>query len=265
MKKFYYPGDRFPSVSVTGSSCALSCPHCDGRFLKRMVHVSDPKELYDFALELKESNGTGFLLSGGCTEQGKVPIEKYCETLSKIKESTTLKINIHTGIPDEDMVGAIVDTEIDAVSYDMIGSKRTINKIYGLNFAPKDYKKGYERLKNAGLRVVPHITVGLNGGELDGEYKAIEILEKPEKIVLNSLIPTDFGHSVSKEDFFSVMDNIPEETSITLGCMRERGRSKMEIQALKKEANGIVLPSKKTERWAKNQFDIKQVDKCCVF
>ncbi len=264
MKKFYYPGKKFPSISVTGNRCALSCPHCDGRFLEGMVKISKPDELFEFALELEKSGGTGFLLSGGCTKEGKVPIEKYFQTLSQVNDATQLSINVHTGLPSEEMIEGLVDAEVDVVSYDMIGSKKTIENVYGLEATPEDYQKRYQRLKNAGLKVAPHITVGLNGGELDGEFKAIELMENPQKLVLNSLIPNDFGKTVSREDFFSVMDRIDQSTDIVLGCMREKGRHKMEIQALKRGATGIVLPSKKTENWAKENFDIKKVEKCCV-
>jgi len=264
MKKFYYPGKKFPSISITGETCALSCPHCEGRFLEGMTQISGPKELYDFALELEKSGGTGFLLSGGCTDKGKVPIERYSKTLSRIDENTQLTTTVHTGLPTEDMVKSLVDAEVNAVSYDMIGSNRTIEKVYGLDATPEDYKDGYKMLKNAGLKVIPHITVGLNEGELDGEFKAIDLLENPLKIVLNSLIPYDFGKRVSKKDFFTVMDHIDESVDITLGCMRERGRYKMEIQALKRGAEGIVLPSKKTESWARKNFEIEKIEKCCV-
>ncbi|MEF8832147.1 MAG: radical SAM protein [Candidatus Thermoplasmatota archaeon] len=264
MKEFYYPGNKFPSVSITGESCALSCPHCEGRFLEGMVEVSDPEGLYEFALDLEESSGTGFLLSGGCNEQGKIPIEEYFGALSKIDETTDLSTNVHTGLPTKEMVEGLVKAEVDSVSYDMIGSKRTIENIYGLDATPEDYKEGYQMLKNAGLKVTPHITVGLNGGELDGEFKAVELLEKPKKIVLNSLIPNDFGKRVSKEDFFSVMEHIDDSTEILLGCMRERGRNNMEIEALKRGAKGIVLPSKKTQKWAEQNFDLEKIEKCCV-
>jgi len=264
MKKFYYPGKKFPSVSITGNYCALSCPHCEGRFLEGMTSMSNPKELYEFAIELEESGGTGFLLSGGCTNQGKVPIEKYFNILSKIDENTQLSINVHTGLPTKEMVKGLINAKVDAVSYDMIGSKKTIKRVYGLDATPEDYKKGYHMLKNAGLKVIPHITVGLNQGKLDGEFKAIKILKNPEKIVLNSLIPDNFGKRVLKKDFFSVMERTSDSTDIILGCMRERGRHEMEIQALKRGAIGIVLPSKKTERWAKKKFNVEKVEKCCA-
>lgn len=264
MKEFYYPGDKFPSVSVTGRSCKLSCPHCRGRFLQGMKSITEPDELYGFAVEHEKTGGNGFLLSGGFTKEGRVPLVKFMDVLSKIKENTGLKINVHTGAPSEKIIEGLAKAEIDSVSYDMIGSQKTIELIYGLDATPEDYKRGYELLKDMGLKVVPHITVGLNAGELEGEFKAVDMLEKPSKLILNSLIPKDFGQRVHEKDFFSVMDKVGPESKIILGCMRERGRSGFEIEALRRGAEGIVVPSKKTVDWAEKRFDVDRIESCCA-
>ncbi len=265
MISFYYPDEKFPNVSITGETCALSCPHCKGRFLKGMEHISDPEELYDFALDLEKAEGKGFLLSGGFTEKGQVPLKGYFETLSRIKDKTSLEINVHTGIPDEEMVEGLAKSQVDAVSYDMIGSQETIDIVYGIDSTPKDYEKGYDIFREAGLKVVPHVTVGLNRGRLDGEFRAIDMLKSPDTLILNSLIPNDFGKRVKKEDFFSVMDHVEEKTDVILGCMRERGRPDLEIKALKNGAKGIVLPSNQTREWAEKNYEVRRVKKCCAF
>ncbi len=265
MINFYYPGKDFPSISITGDACALSCPHCEKRFLRGMTHISDAEELYKFACELEKSGGKGFLLSGGCNEQGMVPIKDYCNALSLIKDNTSLELNIHTGLPDRDLVKRLSEIDVDVVSYDMIGSEETIKMIYGLDVSPLEYKNGYKALKESGIKVVPHITVGLNAGKLKGEFKAIDMIDDGSKIVLNTLIPTYFGDSVKKKDLLSVIDYISPDTEIIIGCMRERGRNELEIESLKRGVEGIVLPSKKTERWAKRKFEVKRTNKCCVF
>ncbi|MBS3816207.1 MAG: radical SAM protein [Candidatus Thermoplasmatota archaeon] len=264
MKKFYHPGEKFPSISVTGDTCALSCPHCEGKFLKGMKHISEPEELYRFALKFEDSGGNGFLLSGGCNERGEVPIADFCPVLSEIKETTSLEINVHTGLPSEETAEKLAGTDIDTVSYDMIGSKETIDRIYGIDATPTDYKKAYEMLRRKGIKVVPHITVGLNGGELQGECRGIELLDGPSKLILNSFIPKNFGKTVGQDDFFSVMAHVPQRTDIILGCMRERGRHGMEKKALKRGAKGIVNPSKETVSWAEKNYEIKRIEKCCA-
>lgn len=264
MIKFYFPGEKFPSVSITGDQCALSCPHCRGRFLHGMKSVADPEDLYEFALVHEEEGGEGFLLSGGFTKEGRLPLQDHIEVLSEIKETTSLEINVHTGVPDEDTIEKLASSGIDTVSYDMIGDKSTIETVYSLQLTPEDYKKGYESLKEKGMKVIPHVTVGLNKGELEGEFKAIDLLDEPPMMVLNSLIPQNFGKTVRKDDFFSVMDHIPSKTKIILGCMRERGRDEFEIKALKKGAEGIVIPSKKTISWAEKRYEVEKIEKCCV-
>ncbi len=265
MKKLYHPGDKFPSISVTGNSCSLACPHCDGRFLESMENISDPDDLYSFAKKLEDSGGNGFLLSGGCDEKGRVPIVDFCDKLKRIKEETSLQINVHTGIPSERVIKKLIESKIDIVSYDMIGSKETIENIYGIDATPEDYKEGYDSLRDRGLKVVPHITVGLNGGVLKGEFKAVEMIDKPEKLVLNTLIPLNFGKSVKKENLLSVVDQVDEGIETILGCMREKGRPEMEIQALKRGVKGIVLPSKRTEKWMKKNHEVVRLEKCCSF
>ena len=69
--RFYRPGKGFPTFSVTGSRCSLCCDHCAGRYLKGMNAVASPDELLVEAEKLKRRGGKGFLLSGGCDEDGK--------------------------------------------------------------------------------------------------------------------------------------------------------------------------------------------------
>lgn len=267
MKTFYYPGKKFPSVSVTGKDCALSCPHCQGKYLKDMEDVSEPEDLYDFALKLDKRDGNGFLLSGGFTDGGRVPLDDHYSVLSKIKEDMDLLINVHTGVPDVDMAGKLKEVGIDAVSYDMIGARETIEQIYGLDMEPEDYRQGYELLKGQGLSVVPHITVGLQGGTIDCEYKALESVRDSEIMVLNSLIPSDFGTSVDEKDFLSVLEHAVDKSdaNVIIGCMRERGDTELERECLRRGASGMVIPSRKTLDWAKERFKIEKKEVCCPF
>lgn len=263
----YYPGKQFPSLSVTGEECSLSCPHCEKKYLKGMVAVETPEKLIEISYQLQKEGGNGFLLSGGCDPEGKVPLHGYYKALKKIKEDTDLKINVHTGLADGEMARSLSDSKIDVVSYDVIGSAETIEYVYGLEKTPKDFKKGYDLLKKEGLKVAPHITVGLHDGELKGDFKSVKMVEGTDVLVLNSLIPSEFGKRVKKEDFLSVLDHGLShiDGKIILGCMRERGRSDMEIEALKRGVDGMVIPSRETVKWARSHLDIEKHETCCVF
>jgi len=266
MMNFYYPGKKFPSLSVTGSDCSLNCPHCKSKYLDGMIPVESPDKLYNEALRLSKEDGNGFLLSGGADPTGKVPLSGYYETLKKVKKKTDLIVNVHTGVPSKDDVDNLKKAGVDIVSYDMIGDDHTIEKIYGLDLDFSSYKNGYNLLLDNDLNVVPHITVGLDEGEIVGEYNALDAVSESSRIILNSLIPSNFGHSISKEDFLSIVKYAVENTEadIIIGCMRERGRSSMEIESIELGVKGIVIPSKRTKNWAKKKYEIKKFETCCA-
>lgn len=264
--KIFYPGKKFPSLSVTGDRCRLDCPHCQKRFLNGMKDVSRPESLLKVARRLSEEGGDGFLLSGGCDAEGKVPLDGYYEVLDEIKEETDLTINVHTGLPIDEMIEELKD-RVDVVSYDLLGSSDTIRDIYGLDRDPDDYRNGYERMREKGLKVVPHITVGLHGGELDGEYNAVDMVEHGSKLIINSLIPGEYGKRVAEEDILSVIRYAREEkdAELILGCMRERGRIEMEKEAVREGITGIVLPAEDTLEWLKEEgYSLDPVERCCA-
>jgi len=264
---FYYPGKKFPSLSVTGERCVLTCPHCKGRYLQGMKPVVTPDELLEVSKKLDDEGGNGFLLSGGCDNEGRVPLEGYYKVLKEIKDDTDLLINVHTGLASEEMARSLSDTGVDMVSYDVIGSSKTIELVYGLDKTPEDHSEGYRVLKNNGLRVAPHITVGLHEGKLKGEFEALKMVEDTDILVLNMLIPSDFGESVDDKDFLKVLDEALSTVKgkVVIGCMRERGRSGLEIEALRRGVDGIVIPSRKTIDWAGSRYDIEKHETCCVF
>ncbi len=265
--EFYHPGKKFPSLSVTGDHCERLCRHCRGHFLKNMVDVSTPGRLRETAEDLESGSASGFLLSGGFNDKGMVPLDGYYEVLKDIKRKTDLSVNVHTGVPDEEMTDQLKETGIDMVSYDVIGSEKTIKEVYGLELKPSDIQIGYELLTSRDMDVVPHITIGLHGGDIKGEYHALDMVWDSEKLVLNTLVPSFWGESVGKEDILKVIETAVERTDadLILGCMRERGRPDTEIEAVKKGIKGIVLPSRKTREWVKERYDILEKNVCCCF
>ncbi|MFW6197131.1 MAG: hypothetical protein ACOC5D_07355, partial [Thermoplasmatota archaeon] len=155
---------------------------------------------------------------------------------------------------------------IDVVSYDVIGDDETITKIYGLDLDVSAYKRGYNLLIENGLNIVPHVTVGLDEGDIVGERKAVDIVSSSDRIILNSLIPSNFGHSVSKEDFLSIVKYAVETTKadVIIGCMRERGRAGLEIESIKLGVKGIVIPSTETRKWVRKKYDYEKIEACCA-
>ncbi|MFO8109411.1 MAG: radical SAM protein [Thermoplasmata archaeon] len=264
--EFYYPGKQFPALSVTGHKCMLNCAHCRGHYLRGMKDVSDPDRLYRLALKLFHDGASGFLLSGGSDEKGRVPLDSHMEVIKKIRRETSLTVNLHTGIVDPGTVGGLKQASPQVISLDMVGSQETIREVYGLDIPLEDYENSYNILRDAHLNVVPHVTVGLNGGKIKGEFRAVDIVSDTKLLILNSLIPSYIGKSVSQDDFIRVLKYARDTTDarIYLGCMRERGRVSLEKKALEKGASGIVIPARDTLKWAEEKYPVRLIYSCCA-
>jgi uncharacterized radical SAM superfamily protein len=242
-----------------------------------MQDVSTPKKLKDFCIKHDADGGVGILVSGGSTKEGKVPLEPFLDTLRWIKNNTELIVNIHTGLLNKIEAEAIVATEVDIVSVDLVGSRKTLKQVYGLDVSVENYMGTLIHLKNAGVSsLAPHICIGLHYGEVLGEQKALEmaIKTKPEVIVFTSFIPT-VNTPMEKilppkintiTDFISDAKRRTKGTIISLGCMRSReNKIELEKKAIQAGASRIALASRITEKWALEQgYNVKKVNGCCV-
>jgi len=274
--RFYYPKPRFPSVSITGSSCALRCKHCGGHYLEGMWGVEAPSKLKEFCINHEAEGGVGVLVSGGSDLQGRVPLGRFYGEIGWVKENTGLIINVHTGLLDTRQAEEIASTGVDIVSVDVVGSDETIRRVYGLDATVEDYAETLNALKDAGVaNVVPHICVGLDFGEVRGEARAIEVASEiePEIIVILGLIPTqdtamEAVDPPSSEDLAKVVAStrlMSPRSSVAVGCMRsrvEKGRG--EVLAISAGADRLVLPASTTVMaTAAEGFEIKHLDGCC--
>jgi uncharacterized radical SAM superfamily protein len=275
--RFYYPKPRFPSVSVTGTECALECKHCGGHFLSGMDNVDTPLKLKDFSTRLEEEGGVGILISGGSDITGRVPLDRYYKTLSWIKDNTTLIVNVHTGLLNKNQAEELASAGVDIVSIDVVGSNETIKRVYGLDANVEDYLETMNNLLETKVKtVVPHICVGLDFGKIIGEAKALDMIRQfePEIIVLLGLIPTK-GTKMeniippSSEDMMRMvlatrLSN--PRSSIAIGCMRPKDdKIRMDRRVLRAGVDRIVLPSKSIlEEAIANGFKIKKIHGCCA-
>ena len=270
----YEPGKTFPAVSVTGKACGLDCAHCSGKYLSGMAPATDPESLWSFARRLAGRGGTGLLVSGGCDAEGRVPLERFLPVIGRVKRELDLKVNIHAGLCDEAFVQRLAAAKPDVISADVIGSDETVREVFGLEKGADDYWNSYAILLGAGLNVVPHITIGLRGGQDSGELAALERLRefKPKTLVLNILVPTkgtafekravDSGRAL--EIVRDARGRLPE-ASIVLGCMRPRGLADFEMAAVESGIHGIVNPSRSAlEKWKASGRAIEKREICCA-
>jgi hypothetical protein len=273
--KVYYPATTFPSISITGSYCEQNCLYCNKYYLQNMVSLTTPMKLKKYALHLASSQGKGMLISGGYIKAGIVPLRPFLKVIREIKEQTNLQINIHTGLVNEEQAQAIAEAKVDYVSFDFLTDNQVITEVIQNGKTKKDYIHSYESLLAAGLRVIPHICLGLYYGKIKGNIEAIETVLRydPSLIVFLGLIPTkgspmEDSPTIKPELFMKILlytRLLRPEVEQSLGCMRVR-TSAIEQFAVMTGINRIAVPKSKTINFAEETYglEIKKLPYCCA-
>jgi uncharacterized radical SAM superfamily protein len=235
-----------------------------------MVPLSGPQDLEKAASKLNVEGGTGLLLSGGCDRRGRVPLAPYLEVVRNIKESTNLKVNVHTGLLDEEEALALISTGADAFSMDLLQDPDTIRNVLHIDGGPRDYERTLKLLSSSG-RLVPHVCVGLQSEE--GEAATLELLSrtKVSSLIVLGLIPSKGTPMASApSDPARVVRFIREavgrlDVPVLLGCMRPRSDRSVELGAIEAGAAGIVNPSAAAVEMAKAKgLKIVEREECCA-
>ena len=273
---FHLSPAAFPSISVTGSSCALKCKHCGGRVLNTMFPATTPDELINLCTRLKSKGAIGCLISGGCLPDGSVPLGRFGEAIAKIKRDLALTVVVHTGVVDLTMARRLKDAGVDAALIDIIGSEETIREIYQLEVKVEDYDRSLKALHESGIPLVPHVLVGLHYGELKGELQALKMISKytPSAVIIIALMPIkstpmEKANPPLPEEIVKVLTAarlLMPQTPIVLGCMRPKGkhRTKTDTLALKAGVNAIAFPAKEAIQLAESmKLEITFSSLCC--
>ncbi len=274
---FYCSSSKdFPTISITGNGCALKCKHCGGVVLNTMHPVTTPDELYQLCVRLKNEGALGCLISGGCLPNGSVPVERFLDTIARIKRDLGLTLFIHTGVIDLPTARALKKAGIDAALLDIIGSEETIREIYNLDITLKDYENSLKAFQRAGLIFVPHVIVGLHYGKLEGEFNALKMIAKfdPSALIIIAFMPI---HKTEMEtvrppapyDIARVIASAREmfpQKPLVLGCMRSRDkdRGQTEILAVKAGVDAIAFPTEETVEFVEHAgYEVSFSSFCC--
>jgi len=279
---FYLPGmityngkkGKYPAISLTGDICELQCKHCNGRLLKSMISAVTPEELIIKCENIKNEGNIGVLISGGCDKSGKIPWKHYISAIKTIKERYKLFISIHCGIIDFETALELKKAGIDQALIDVIGNNDTLKSVYNLDCGIDKIEDSVKALKKAEIPVIPHILIGLDYGNIIGEYNAIDIISrnKPDSIVFISLM--NLTETTMKKVKLPDPDTIAEIMAYTriknpdivmsLGCARERGNYKIELAAIDCGINRIAIPSENAIKKAtESGLKIIWADTCC--
>ncbi|HEY9206094.1 MAG TPA: hypothetical protein VIO58_09245 [Candidatus Methanoperedens sp.] len=269
----YFFREPFTPISLTGTDCSLKCLHCNSHYLRHMLDGSCDK-FFSQACKLAEKGETGILLSGGSEPDGSVPTYRFANSIKKLKMSTGLKISAHTGIVDGSQA-LLLSGYLDMALVDVIGDDRTIHEILGLDACVRDYEESLNLLSSAGIPLAPHIIVGLQEGQLKGEWKALEIVKKfkPEAVVIVIFIPTK-GTPMEEVappaigDVARVIIKAREmfDVPISLSCVRPGGRyrSMLDRYAILCGIDRIAVPSRSAYATCKELgLNIIEIPKMC--
>lgn len=270
--------NTFPTISITGDKCSLSCKHCEGKVLETMHPATTPEKLYSLCAQLKQKGAVGCLISGGCLSDGTVPLKKFAPTIVKIKQEFDLTIFVHTGLIDKETALLLKKAGVDAVLIDVIGCQETIEKTLKLKSAKvKDYAGALKVLQDADLRFVPHIIVGLDRGNLSGELDALQMIlqTKPAAIVIIAFMPirgtkmenVKPPQPIDVARIIACAKVMFPQIPVTLGCMRPKDslRKETDILAIKAGVDAIAFPSQEVIDYTEKQgFQHSFSAYCCA-
>ena len=241
-----------------------------------MESTTTPESLFKYCKEIKELGGEGVLISGGSTSTGHVPLERFGNTIKRVKDELDLLVVVHTGLVTPETASQLAEAGIDAAMLDIIGDESLSEAVYHIPNGPSKMRQSLDILEMHNIPTVPHIIVGLDYGNLKGEIEALEIISQgtPSALVIIALTPVrktpmENTHPPAPIDIGKIMTTarlgLPD-IPLLLGCARPMGQHKIDtdLYAVRSGANGIALVSQEGVDFAKSK-GLKPVfrDICC--
>jgi uncharacterized radical SAM superfamily protein len=268
--------DRFRPISVTGSACALQCDHCQAKVLEGMISVRAGENLFELARALRARGTEGILVSGGSTRSGGVPLSAHLRHVPRIRSELGMRVVVHSGVVNPRLAADIAAAGVDGVMLDIIGADETIRDVYHLDLTADDFERSLALLASHGLRIIPHIVLGLHYGEFLGEHRALEMVGRyPVStlilVVLVPLVGTPMAHLPAPRSddvisFFETSRLAMPTTRINLGCARPMGAMKetLDRAAIDLGLNGIAYPAEGAIEYARAKgLEPKLFEWCC--
>lgn len=272
------PGS-FLNISVTGAKCYLLCKHCRGLLLKGMDYAETAEELIRLIGRFDDKNLQGILISGGFSKDGTLPLGSIPEAIHKIKtERPGLKILVHAGFVDDKTAAILKNSGTDGILTNLIGSRKAISGIYNLKGRqPDDYYRTIAILKKHGLKVSPHIILGIGSSGLEDEFGVIKnaISLGADSLVfivikkVSRKIPFD-PPEIETGKFLELVNyarSLSPGIPLSFGCAKPSGAKTRELEKslLKIGISAIAFPSEETVEYAvKNKIAHTFIEKCCA-
>jgi len=171
---------RFVAVSITGEKCWLNCSFCRGYYLKGMISADRPERLYDLMSTLVRRGVRGFLISGGFTKKGFLPVVPFLKVIEKVKKEygDDVFISMHPGLaPNRGFAEAIASSGVELVDYEFTTDPWMIQGLRGLvGYGEDAYVRSLILYMDAGLRVVPHVMLMYPGFSEEKMLRDLRVL-----------------------------------------------------------------------------------------
>ncbi|WP_366922612.1 hypothetical protein MFMK1_003081 [Metallumcola ferriviriculae] len=255
--------NTFINVSVTGDKCALRCEHCKGNLLKSMHSAESSNELISLGESFVKKGCKGMLISGGADANGEVPLKYVASGIKELKRMG-LKVIVHTGLISEETARILKECEVDQVLTDVIGDRKTAQKVYHLDKTPEYFGNALRIMVEAGLNIAPHIVIGLDYGRVLGELEALYqvtnsnaqtivlvVLNPLPNTPMSSIEPPQLGE-VGK--IIALARILSPKAKIMLGCAKPpKHKEIIERLALNAGVNAIAYPADETVSLAKDR------------
>ena len=148
--------------------------------------------------------------------------------------------------------------------------------ILHLDLTVDDFDQSLALLADAGLRIIPHIVLGLHYGKFLGEHRALEMVSRHPVstlilVVLVPLVGTPMAHLPPPPlqdvvDFFGTARLAAPTTPINLGCARPLGQMKVDLDqaAIDQGLNGIAYPAEGAIAYAQSRgLEPRLYEYCC--
>jgi lipoyl synthase len=170
------PLPRFAAISLTGADCALQCNHCRAKVLETMYPARRPQELWELGLRLHARGTRGALVTGGSARNGTVPFLPHLGVIRRLREELGWRIVVHSGVADERLVEGFAAAGVDGVLVDVPPSVEAVREVLNLPLDPEHFLRMIDRLVEHGVRVTPHVVLGMHRGRLHGEAEVLDRL-----------------------------------------------------------------------------------------
>jgi uncharacterized radical SAM superfamily protein len=105
-----------------------------------------------------------------------MPFLPHLGVIQRLREELGWRIVVHSGVADDRLVEGFATAGVDGVLVDVPPSAAAVREVLNLPLQPEHFLRMIDRLVEHGVRVTPHVVLGMHGGRIDGEAEVLDRL-----------------------------------------------------------------------------------------